>query len=125
MTARILVVDDIAINVRLLEAKLSVEYYDVIAAADGPTALTLAKERAPDLVLLDVMMPGLDGIEVCRRLKADPDTKAIPVIIFTAREHSRGKQLAREMGAADYFPKPFEPDELIRIVEEYAAPVQA
>ena len=68
MTARILVVDDIAINVRLLEAKLSVEYYDVVSAADGPTALTLAKERSPDLVLLDVMMPGLDGIEVCRRL---------------------------------------------------------
>ena len=106
MTARILVVDDIAINVRLLEAKLSVEYYDVVGAADGPTALTLAKERAPDLVLLDVMMPGLDGIEVCRRLKADPDTAHIPVVMVTALDDTADRVRGLEAGADDFLNKP-------------------
>ncbi len=73
MTARILVVDDIEPNVRLLEAKLLVEYYDVITANDGASALTITKEQSPDLILLDVMMPGMDGYEVCERLKADPE----------------------------------------------------
>ena len=106
MTARILVVDDIAINVRLLEAKLSVEYYDVISAEDGPTALTLAKEKAPDLVLLDVMMPGLDGIEVCRRLKADPDTAHIPVVMVTALDDTADRVRGLEAGADDFLNKP-------------------
>ncbi len=106
MSARILVVDDIAINVRLLEAKLLVEYYDVIAAGDGPTALTLAKERAPDLVLLDVMMPGLDGFEVCRRLKADPETAHIPVVMVTALDDTADRVRGLEAGADDFLTKP-------------------
>jgi len=106
MTARILVVDDIAINVRLLEAKLSVEYYDVVSAEDGPTALTLAKERSPDLVLLDVMMPGIDGIEVCRRLKADPDTAHIPVVMVTALDDTADRVRGLEAGADDFLNKP-------------------
>ncbi len=76
MTARILVVDDIEPNVRLLEAKLLVEYYDVITANDGASALTITKEQSPDLILLDVMMPGMDGYEVCERLKADPEYRS-------------------------------------------------
>src|SRR5205814_5563731 len=84
MTARILVVDDIAANVRLLEAKLSAEYYEVIPAYDGPTALALAVAEKPDLILCDVMMPGMDGFSVCRRLKDDPETRHIPVVLVTA-----------------------------------------
>ena len=76
MTARILVVDDIEPNVRLLEAKLLVKYYDVITANDGASALTITKEQSPDLILLDVMMPGMDGYGVCERLKADPEYRS-------------------------------------------------
>ena len=81
MSARILVVDDVEANVRLLEAKLSAEYYDVSTASDGPTALAMAADMLPDIILLDVMMPGMDGFEVCRRLKDDSLTRHIPVVM--------------------------------------------
>ncbi|HRD27102.1 MAG TPA: response regulator, partial [Caulobacter sp.] len=68
MSARILVVDDIEANVKLLEAKLAAEYYEVLTASDGPTALAVAAAESPDIILLDVMMPGMDGFAVCRRL---------------------------------------------------------
>ena len=80
MSARILVVDDIEANVRLLEAKLTAEYYEVLTASDGPTALAIAAKEKPDIVLLDIMMPGMDGFQVCRRLKDDPETRHIPVV---------------------------------------------
>ena len=76
MSARILVVDDIESNLRLLEAKLSAEYYEVLTAPDGPTALAMAASAQPDIILLDVMMPGMDGFAVCRRLKATPAVAA-------------------------------------------------
>jgi two-component system cell cycle response regulator len=75
-----LVVDDILANVRLLEAKLSAEYFDVVTAMNGADALEAIKRTRPDIVLLDVMMPGIDGIEVCRRIKGDSQTHHIPVI---------------------------------------------
>ena len=84
MTARILVVDDIEANVRLLEAKLSAEYYEVLSATDGPTAMAMAASQKPDIILLDVMMPGMDGFQVCRRLKEDAATRHIPVVLITA-----------------------------------------
>src|SRR3954469_16864368 len=84
MSARILVVDDIEANVRLLKAKLEAEYYEVLTASDGPSALALAAAEKPDIVLLDVMMPGMDGFQVCRRLKDDPETGHIPVVLVTA-----------------------------------------
>ena len=84
MTARILVVDDIDANVRLLEAKLSAEYYDVITATTASRRWRSATRENADLVLLDVMMPDMDGFEVCRRLKDDPATRHIPVVLVTA-----------------------------------------
>src|SRR3546814_3826533 len=84
MTARILVVDDIPANVKLLEVKLTAEYFDVVTASDGPSALDRAHSDAPDLILADVMMPGMDGFELCRRLKADPETSHIPLVMVTA-----------------------------------------
>ena len=93
MSARILVVDDIEANVRLLSAKLAAEYYEVLTASDGATALAVAGSEAPDIVLLDVMMPGMDGFQVCRRLKDDPLTRHIPVVLVTALD-GRGRTAA-------------------------------
>ena len=86
MTARILVVDDIPANVRLLEAKLTAEYFEVLTANDGFSALEAAQAQAPDLILLDVMMPGMDGFEVATRLKSDIKTRHIPIIVLTAHK---------------------------------------
>ena len=79
MTARVLVVDDILANVKLLEARLSAEYFDVLTAYYGQEALDICERERVDVVLLDVMMPGMDGFEVCRRIKANPQTHALPV----------------------------------------------
>ena len=78
MTARVLVVDDIVANVKLLEAKLRAEYFEVVTAMNGPAALEIIQSEKPDIVLLDVMMPGMDGIEVCRRIKGNPQHNHIP-----------------------------------------------
>lgn len=108
MTARILVVDDVEANVRLLEAKLTLEYYDVITCHDGPTALALAAREQPDIILLDVMMPGMDGFEVCRRLKADATTRHIPVVLVTALDGREDRIRGLEAGADDFITKPLD-----------------
>src|SRR3974390_3874514 len=84
MTGRVLVVEDVSTNVKFLEARLSAEYFDVTTASNGAEALTLCERGECDIVLLDVMMPDMDGFEVCRRLKANPATHHIPVIMVTA-----------------------------------------
>ena len=106
MSAKVLVVDDIEVNVRLLEAKLLSEYYDVISAPDGPRAIELAQTADPDLILLDVMMPGMDGLEVCRRLKADARTRFIPVVMVTALSDMSDRLKGLEVGADDFLTKP-------------------
>ena len=110
--ARILVVDDVPANLRLLEAVLAPRGYDVVTAADGLTALELAESAEPDLVLLDVVMPELDGFAVCRRLREREETAVLPVIMLTASEGSE-KTKAIEAGADDFIPKPFDQDELL------------
>ena len=106
MTARVLVVDDIAANLRLLEVKLLNEYYQVAVAASGPEALSIAARWMPDVVLLDVMMPGMDGYEVCRRLKAQPLTAHVPVVMVTALTDQAERVRALDAGADDFLSKP-------------------
>lgn len=106
MTARILAVDDIAANLRLLEAKLQAEYYEVLLASSGPEALNIAFTQMPDVILLDVMMPGMDGYEVCRALKADARTQHIPVVMVTALTDSTERVRGLEVGADDFLSKP-------------------
>ena len=108
MTGRILVVDDIEANVRLLQAKLQAEYYDVLIASSGPEALAMAAEESPDLVLLDVMMPGMDGFEVCRRLKNDAETRHIPVVLVTALDGRGDRITGLEAGADEFLTKPID-----------------
>jgi DNA-binding response OmpR family regulator len=109
--ARILVVDDVPENVRLLDAVLSSHGYEILQATDGGTALELAATAEPDLVLLDVLMPGIDGYEVCRRLREREETAVLPVIMLTASD-GQEKTRAIEAGADDFIPKPFDRDEL-------------
>lgn len=106
MSARVLVVDDILPNVKLLEAKLSSEYYDVLTATSGEEALRRVAQDSPDIVLLDVMMPGMDGFDVCRRIKDDPVHAHIPVVMVTALTDSEDRVRALEAGADDFLSKP-------------------
>ncbi len=106
MSARVLVVDDIFPNVKLLEAKLKREYFDVITAGSGQEALEKVKTETPDIILLDVMMPEMDGYEVCRRLKSDPETAHIPVVMVTALTENEDRVKGLDLGADDFLSKP-------------------
>jgi len=106
MTARVLVVDDILSNVKLLEAKLTSEYFEVVTAYSGAEALSKMEGCDPDIVLLDVMMPGMDGFEVCRRIKANPKTAHIPVVMVTALDQPTDRVTGLEAGADDFLTKP-------------------
>ena len=106
MSARILVVDDIPANVKLLEARLSAEYFDVATAYNGTEALAMCERAECDIVLLDVMMPDMDGFEVCRRLKSNPATHHIPVVIVTALDQPSDRVRGLEAGADDFLTKP-------------------
>lgn len=106
MTARILIVDDIEANRRLLQAKLEAQYHTVLLAENGPQALEIAGRELPDIILLDVMMPGMDGYEVCARLKADPATSYIPVVMVTALSEVENRVKGLAAGAEDFLTKP-------------------
>ena len=108
MSARILVVDDQPANVRMLEAKLLAEYFGVCTAENGVDAIDIARQEQPDLILLDIMMPGIDGYETCQRLKADLQTRHIPVIMVTALDQREDRIRGLECGADDFLTKPID-----------------
>ena len=120
MTARVLVVDDVPANVKLLEARLSAEYFDVSTAYNGAEALTIAERAECDIILLDVMMPDMDGFEVCRRLKANPVTHHIPVVMVTALDQPSDRIRGLEAGADDFLTKPVTDVALISRVRSLA-----
>ena len=109
---KIVVVDDTPQNIRLLEAILAPRNYTVLPATSGPDALELISRERPDLILLDIMMPEMDGYEVCRRLRSDPATHALPIVMITA-SGDQEKLRALEAGADDFIPKPFDQAELL------------
>ncbi len=117
MTARILVVDDIPANVKLLEVRLLAEYFEVLTASNGQEALDICAREKVDVVLLDIMMPGMNGFEVCSRLKADPETMHIPIVMVTALDQTADRVRGLEAGADDFLTKPVNDVQLITRVK--------
>lgn len=114
---KILVVDDEVYILHILDFILGAENYEVITATNGDQALQKVRDEKPDLVILDIMMPKLDGYEACRIIKSDPATSHIPVILLTAKGREVDQKLGREVGASDYITKPFSPTKLIDRVQ--------
>jgi len=113
----ILVVDDNPMNLDILQTRLSVHGYDILTAADGEEALAVAREKLPDLILLDIMMPKLDGIEVCKRLKADPSLPIMPIIMVTAKADSKDIVAGLDAGGDEYLTKPLDQAALVARVK--------
>lgn len=116
---QILLVDDNKTNLQVLRGTLDGQGYRFLIAKDGETALTIAAKARPSLILLDIMMPGIDGFEVCRRLKAAPETREIPVIFLSALDDTKDKVKGLALGAVDYVSKPFQPEEVIARVNTH------
>lgn len=119
MLKKILMVDDEEPVRALVVATIKYDgRYIILEAKDGLEALEVARREKPDVILLDIFMPGLDGFEVCRQLKADPETRGITVIMLTALAQDSDKEKAQQVGASGYFTKPFSPKALVRKLEE-------
>ena len=113
MKEKILIVEDEKDIVKMLEYNLKKEGFQVVSSRDGEEALDLAVRENPDLVILDLMLPGLDGLEVCKILKKESKTSHIPIIMLTAKSQESDKVIGLELGADDYITKPFSPRELV------------
>ena len=115
---RILVVDDEIYIVHILDFSLGMEGYEVITALDGEQALDRLKKDRPDLIVLDIMMPKLDGYEVCKAIKSNPDTRHIPVILLSAKGRNVDQKMGYDVGADDYITKPFSPRKLVERINQ-------
>lgn len=116
---RILVCDDDPVILRLLQVNLELEGYEVILAHHGAEAVDLAATEMPDLVILDIMMPRMDGYEACEALRAQPETKDIPVVFLSAKAQQSDIERGKKSGVADYVTKPFDPAELLDVIERH------
>ncbi|MFH1800953.1 MAG: response regulator [Candidatus Omnitrophota bacterium] len=119
MAPKILVVDDEPDILRLVETRLRANQYETLSACDGKTGLEMAGREHPDLILLDVMMPVMDGIETLRALKRNHETSSIPVIMLTAKKATKLIMDAQDLGAVDYIPKPFLVKDLLKCIQRY------
>ncbi len=113
MTARVLVVDDVRSNLKLLQARLGIEYFEVLTATNGPDAIAICEKGGCDIVLLDVKMPGMDGFEVCRRLRTTPETAHLPIVLLTALDRPADRVRGLDSGADDFLTKPIDEIALI------------
>ena len=120
--AKVLIADDHQHMRQLVRLTLESGHFEIFEAPDGEAALELARREQPDLLFLDWTMPGLPGVEVCRRLRDDPATEAIQIVMLTARSQPADRQIARAMGVDDYITKPFSPIELLQKVREVLGP---
>ncbi|MCD6379348.1 response regulator [bacterium] len=116
---KVLVVDDEENITQILEFSIAAEGYEVVTASNGEEAIEKARKEQPNLIILDIMMPKVDGYEACRVIKSNPLTKKIPVILLTAKGREIDKRLGFEVGADDYIVKPFSPSKLIEKINEY------
>lgn len=116
---RILIIDDEQDLVEMLKLRLESVGYEILDAYDGKTGLDKAKEEKPDLILLDLMLPKMDGYQLCRILKFDEEYKRIPIIMLTARAQEKDKDQGMTCGADEYVAKPFEPNELVTVIQKY------
>ena len=129
MNKKILVVEDDPIALRFARYTLLQEGYQVITAPNGLEGLRKAQTENPDLIILDIMLPGIDGFEICHRLRAEPETARIPILMLTAKAQEADRQTGLKVGADDYLTKPALPSEIVRRVQallalaEYASPV--
>ena len=117
----ILIVDDEPMNLDILQTRLAVHGYEILTATNGEEALAMASTQQPDLILLDIMMPKVDGIDVCRHLKADASLPFMPIIMVTAKADSKDVVAGLEAGADEYLTKPFRADALVDSVRELIA----
>jgi CheY-like chemotaxis protein len=115
---KILVADDEE-NIRLLVGNMLGKDYEVLGAGDGREAVSMALQQKPDLILMDILMPRMDGYTACNKIKNDPLTKDIPVVMLSAIGHELNMELARQMGASDYITKPFQPADLRNTVARF------
>jgi two-component system, OmpR family, alkaline phosphatase synthesis response regulator PhoP len=116
---KILFVDDEADLIETLRFPLELEGYDVLVSNNGEEALNKARQEEPDLILLDIMLPKMDGYTICRLLKSDEKHRHIPILMLTARTQERDRQTAMQMGADEYITKPFDIDEVIKKIKSY------
>jgi DNA-binding response OmpR family regulator len=117
MDTKILIIEDDPVGLRYVKFTLEKHGYQVISAGNGLEGLRKARTEEPDLIILDIMLPGMDGYEICHRLRAEPATARLPILMFSARSQDTDKAVGRQVGADDYLTKPAEPSEIIRRVE--------
>jgi two-component system alkaline phosphatase synthesis response regulator PhoP len=121
MAKKILVIEDDPATSRLVDYSLKHEGYEVVTATNGLEGIRKAQSEAPDLVILDVMLPGMDGFEICHRLRTEPNTAAMPILMFSAKAQEIDKNTGIKVGADDYLTKPAAPAEIINRVEKLLA----